>query len=40
MEMLGMRVVWHWNWLPREVVTALNFLELKKHLDNALNHIV
>lgn len=26
----GMRVVGHWKWLPREVVTALNFLELRR----------
>ncbi|GAB0204298.1 mitochondrial enolase superfamily member 1 [Grus japonensis] len=34
------RVVGHWNRLPREVVTALNLTEFKKHLDNALGHML
>ncbi|KFO55386.1 hypothetical protein N302_14139, partial [Corvus brachyrhynchos] len=34
------RVVEHWNRLSREVVTAPSLTEFKKHLDNALRHIV
>ena len=34
------RVVGHWNRLPREVIMALNLLEFKKHLDDALSHMV
>ena len=30
----------HWNRLPREVIMALNLLEFKKHLDDALSHMV
>jgi len=33
-------VVGHWNGLHRDVITAPNLSELKKHLDNALGHIV
>ncbi|GAB0186609.1 hypothetical protein GRJ2_001126200 [Grus japonensis] len=34
------RVVGHWNSLPREVVTAPSLTEFKKHLDNALSHML
>ncbi|GAB0204328.1 mitochondrial enolase superfamily member 1 [Grus japonensis] len=34
------RVVGHWNRLPREVVTAPSLTEFKKHLDNALGHML
>ena len=34
------RVVRHWNRLPREVVTAPSLTEFKKHLDNALSHML
>jgi len=34
------RMVVHWNRLPREVIMALNLLEFKKHLDDALSHMV
>ncbi|XP_066860350.1 2-Hydroxyacid oxidase 2 isoform X2 [Anser cygnoides] len=34
------RVVRHWNRLPREVVMAPSLLEFKKHLENALRHVV
>ncbi|GAB0188349.1 mitochondrial enolase superfamily member 1 [Grus japonensis] len=34
------RVVGHWNRLPREVVTAPSLTEFKKHLDNALSHML
>ncbi|KFW82273.1 hypothetical protein N305_06324, partial [Manacus vitellinus] len=34
------RVVGHWNRLPREAVTAPSLAEFKKHLDNALRHMV
>ncbi|KAJ7396511.1 hypothetical protein BTVI_144087 [Pitangus sulphuratus] len=37
---LPQRVVGHWNRLPREVVTAPNLAEFKKHLDNTLGHMV
>ncbi|KAJ7396011.1 hypothetical protein BTVI_149461 [Pitangus sulphuratus] len=34
------RVVGHWNWLLREVVTAQSLTEFEKHLDNTLKHMV
>ncbi len=34
------RVVWHCNRLPREAVMAPSLLELKKHLDSTLRHMV
>ncbi|GAB0207904.1 mitochondrial enolase superfamily member 1 [Grus japonensis] len=34
------RVVGHWNRLPREAVTAPSLTEFKKHLDNALSHML
>ncbi|GAB0204784.1 hypothetical protein GRJ2_002944000 [Grus japonensis] len=34
------KVVGHWNRLPREVVTAPSLTEFKKHLDNALSHML
>ena len=34
------RVVGHWDRLPKELVMALSLLEFKKHLDNALRHVV
>ncbi|GAB0190604.1 hypothetical protein GRJ2_001525700 [Grus japonensis] len=34
------RVVRHWNRFPREVVTAPSLTEFKKHLDNALSHML
>jgi len=34
------RVVGQWNWLPREVVTALSLSEFKEHLDDTLSHMV
>ncbi|GAB0195585.1 hypothetical protein GRJ2_002023800 [Grus japonensis] len=34
------RVVGHWNRLPREVVTAPSLTEFRKHLDNALSHML
>ncbi|KAK4815723.1 hypothetical protein QYF61_006761 [Mycteria americana] len=34
------RVVGHWKRLPREVVTTPSLSEFKKHLDDALNHMV
>jgi len=34
------RVVSHWNRLCRAVVTAPNLSEFKKHLNNALSHMV
>lgn len=34
------RVVGHWDRLPRAVVMALNLLEFKEHLDDALRHMV
>lgn len=30
----------HWNGLPKEVVMITNLLGLKKHLDNAVSHMV
>jgi len=33
-------VICHWNRLPREVVMAPSLSEFKKHLDNALSHMV
>ena len=33
-------VVEHWNRLPWEVVTAPSLTTFKKHLDNALRHMV
>ncbi|KFZ63542.1 hypothetical protein N321_06335, partial [Antrostomus carolinensis] len=34
------RVVEHWNRLPSEVVMAPSLTIFKKHLDNALRHMV
>ncbi|KAJ7398975.1 hypothetical protein BTVI_119701 [Pitangus sulphuratus] len=34
------RVVEHWNRLPREVITAPNLSEFRKHLDNAFRRVV
>lgn len=34
------RVSGHWNRLLREVVIAPSLIEFKKHLDNALRHMV
>ncbi|KFR08616.1 hypothetical protein Y956_00981, partial [Nipponia nippon] len=34
------RVVEHWNRLPREAFTAPSLTIFKKHVDNALRHMV
>jgi len=34
------RMIKHWNKLLREVVMAPSLLVFKKHLDNALKHMV
>jgi len=36
----NLRVVGHWNRLPREVATAPSLLEFKEHLDDALRPMV
>jgi len=34
------RVVGHWNWLPREVVTAPSLSEFNECLNHGLSHVV
>ncbi len=34
------RVVGHWNRLPGKVAMALSLPEFKKHLNNAVGHVV
>ncbi|KFP23057.1 hypothetical protein Z169_13333, partial [Egretta garzetta] len=35
-----MRVVKHWNWLPREVVEAPSLETFKARLDGALSNLI
>ncbi|KFP97053.1 hypothetical protein N329_03410, partial [Haliaeetus albicilla] len=35
-----MRVVKHWNWLPREVVDAPSMETFKVRLDGALSNVI
>ena len=34
------RVVGHWNWLPRELVTAPSLSEFNECVNDALSHMV
>ena len=38
--LLTKRVFGHWNRLCSAVVMALSLMEFKKHLENALKHII
>ncbi|KFU92373.1 hypothetical protein M959_12647, partial [Chaetura pelagica] len=39
-KLFTMRVVRHWNWLPREVVEAPSLELFKARLDGALSSLV
>jgi len=39
-KLFTMRVLKHWNWLPREVVAAPSLETLKVRLDRALSNLV
>ncbi|KFP13143.1 hypothetical protein Z169_02507, partial [Egretta garzetta] len=39
-KFFAMRVVKHWNWLPREVVEAPSLEAFKARLDGALSNLI